>query len=446
MSKSQTLGALRTVRVQVPFILKPHQALVRNALFSGLVRFFVMVCGRRSGKTLGAVYMTVEFLTTHPDTVGYWVAPTYGLTRKGMRETIRFLRHGWKHLVASVNRSEKRIEFTNGAFLEFHTADNPDSLVGEGLDWLVVDEAALIGDEEVWTGRLRPALADKQGRALFISSPRGKNWLYELFRRGEQKVEGWGCANIPTAKAGFVAESELLDIKRDTPERVWQQEYEARFLDDGGDVFRKVDAAAAPNAKADGYVVLGVDLAKTRDWTVIWALNELGEWVAFDRFQDLDWAVQKPRIVSAYRALGAHRALLDTTGMHVGGDAVLDDLRRDGLIVEGVNLDGSTKRAVIENAMLRFDQGAVTVPNDATVLDEFKRYTYTALPSGRDRYSAPSGQHDDIVMACALALWGIRQFTGRSVGDRQSETEIERLMREEREEALTGDGTAAWYD
>lgn len=401
-----------------------------------------MACGRRTGKTLGAVYMTVEFLTTNADMIGWWVAPTYGLTRKGMRETIRFLRHGQKALVASINRTEKRIEFVNGSFLEFHTADNPDSLVGEGLDWLVVDEAALIADEEVWSGRLQPALADREGRALFISSPRGRNWLWDLFQRGQKGESFWASWNIPTADAGFVRAPELLELQRTTPERIWQQEYMAQFLEGEGAVFRKVMNAIAPQAKARAFVVLGVDLARVRDWTVIWAVNDLGEWVEFDRFQNLDWAVQKARIVAMYQRVNAKRVLLDATGMHVGADAVSDDLRREHLIVEPISLDGVNKRAIVENAMTRFDNGAVTLPNDPIVLDEFQRYTYTALPSGRDRYSAPPGQHDDIVMAACLAWWGIRQFAGRHV-QRKSETEVEREIREALEERMNA-GRDGW--
>ena len=390
-----------------------------------------MACGRRTGKTLGAVYMTVEHLTTNPEHVGYWVAPTYGLTRKGLRETLRFLR-GFTGLGVAVSRAEKRIEFSNGSFLEFHTADNPDSLVSEGLDWLVVDEAGLIADKEVWTGRLRPALADREGRALFISSPRGRNWFYDVYMhiRDDGTVDpNWESWNIPTLDGGFVKPGELLDIKGSTPDRIFRQEYLAEFIEGEGSVFRKVDAAIAPSTARRSFVVLGLDLARVRDWTVVWATNELGEWIEYDRFQNVDWAIQKPRIVNMYKKYKASRVVIDATAVHVYADPLIDELRREGLAVEPINLTGAEKSAIISNAMVRFDNGAVTLPNDPVVLDEFKRYTYTPLPSGRDRYSAPNGENDDIVMAACLAWWGIRQFAGRMV-QRPVVTEVEREIKE----------------
>lgn len=429
------------MKVQIPFVLAPHQAIVRNCR----KRHRVMACGRRTGKTLGAVYMTVEFLTTHPDAIGWWVAPTFTLTRKGMRETIRFLRGGQRQLVAGINRTERRIEFANGSFLEFRSAHDPDEqLVSEGLDWLVVDEAALIDNANVWPQYLRPALSDRLGRALLISSPRGQNWFHDAFLDGQRaESEEWASWNISTAEAGFVDLAELARIEKDTPQRIWEQEYCAKFLEGEGAVFRKVDAAIAPASERREYVVLGVDLARVRDWTVIWAVNDLGEWIEWDRFQNLDWSVQKPRIVAMYKRLGAKRVLLDTTGMHVGADAVANDLRREGLAVETVTLDGSTKRAIVENAMVRFDSGAVTVAGDPIVLSEFKRYTYTPLPSGRERYSAPEGEHDDVVMAACLAWWGIRQFAGKNVRPVR-ESELQRMRREVLERINRPQAEDAW--
>lgn len=418
---------MAVVEVRIPYVLAPHQAVVRNAIKAGLRRFFVLVCGRRSGKTLGAVYMTIEYLTTHPDTVGWWVAPTFTLTRKGMRETIRFLRIGQKHLVAGVNRSERRIEFTNGSFLEFRSAHAPDEqLVSEGLHWLVVDEAALIANEDVWPMYLRPALSDNLGKALFITSPRSRNWLWALWSRGQEpdrpaqdgqpvfvnEVQSW---KLSTAQAGFVVPSELVEIERTTPQRIWRQEYLAEFLDGGGEVFRNVDAAVGPLAEPDGYTVLGVDLALTHDWTVIWALNSAGETVEVDRFQLLDWSIQKARIVAMYKRLKCKKLLIDTTGMHVGGNAVVQELRRNGLVVEPVTLSGPTKAAIVENLMTKFDQVALRIPDDPVAVGELKEFTYVELPSDRVRYSGPSGEdkHDDTVIALALAMWGLRHLHGR---------------------------------
>lgn len=422
--------AERAVRVVIPFVLAQHQALVRNAIVAGLKRFFVLVCGRRSGKTLGAVYMTVEYLTTHPNSIGWWVAPTFPLTRKGMRETIHFLRQGRRDLVAAVHRTERRIEFVNGSFLEFRSAHEPDSqLVSEGLDWLVVDEAALIGDPLIWSQYLRPALADRQGKALLITSPRGRNWLYELWLRGQdpgdKEVVSW---RYSTGEGGFVTAAELAEIERTTPVRIWQQEYLAEFLGDGGEVFRNVTTCSGPKGQPDEHTVIGVDLAYVRDFTVLWAMNSALEWIEVQRFQQLDWSVQKVRIVEMYRRLGAKRVLIDVTGI-LGQGAVAAELQRERVNVEPVNFTAENKRALVENLMTKFDQAAIRIPDDPVISEEFRAFTYKAMPSGRDRYEAPEGKHDDAVMACALAAWGQRHLAGRVPGPKP-EAELARMKRE----------------
>src|SRR5687768_16482828 len=111
-----------------------------------------------------------------------------------------------------------------------------------------------------------------------------------------------------------------------------------------------------------------------------------------------------------YRSLKCVQALIDTTGMNLGGSAVATDLQREGVSVWPITISGPMKRGLIENLMLRLEQGAVSIPNDPVVIDEFKRYTSTLTSSGNERFSAPSGRFDDTVVACSLALWGVRQY------------------------------------
>jgi hypothetical protein len=86
--------------------------------------------------------------------------------------------------IAANYKSTRRIELTNGSAIEFKSADRFDNLRGARVDFLVVDEAAMV-DREAWEPTLRPMLSDTQGRAMFISTPRWHNWFYELFIRGQ---------------------------------------------------------------------------------------------------------------------------------------------------------------------------------------------------------------------------------------------------------------------
>ncbi len=159
----------------------------------------------------------------------WWVAPTYGVAAKIWRDLKRACRGGW----ITKNETERRIELPGGGCVEVHSADAPDHLRGEGLDGVVLDEAAFI-PPDLWKNVLRPALSDKQGWALFLSTPNGKNWFYELVR---DAAEPWQAWRLPTAQNPLIPASELLEAKRQLGPRAFAQEYEAQFLDLDGAEF-----------------------------------------------------------------------------------------------------------------------------------------------------------------------------------------------------------------
>ncbi|KKK60655.1 hypothetical protein LCGC14_3022200, partial [marine sediment metagenome] len=116
--------------------------------------------------------------------MGWIVAPTYDLTNKVFREI-------WKELIVKQNLPTKKkseaqwyIEFAWGSIIQGKSADSPDSLVGEGLDYIILDEAAKI-KKRVWQQYLRPTLSDKLGWSLKITTPEGFNWVYDEFLKGQ---------------------------------------------------------------------------------------------------------------------------------------------------------------------------------------------------------------------------------------------------------------------
>src|SRR6202030_3489768 len=125
------------------------------------------------------------------------------------------------------NESEMRIELVSGGTICLRGADNYDSLRGEGLDFLVLDEYASIA-RQAWTEVLRPALADKQGRALFIGTPRGYNHFYELYQNVREQPH-WATFQFTTEAGGNVAPEELEQAGHQLDERTYRQEFQASF-------------------------------------------------------------------------------------------------------------------------------------------------------------------------------------------------------------------------
>lgn len=410
--------------LSIQYVPHPAQAAFHAA---GDKRFRVVIKGRQSGGTLAAVVEVVQFALSHPRCNAYWVTSALSLKSKAWRSLAQVVP---AKLIRRKSEVDLSIELKNGARIQIRSADSPDTqLMSETLDMVVLDEFCSYAPN-IWPQYIRPMLATTGGSAIFVSSPRGMNWGYDLYNYAASGNDpAWAAFHWTSTASPYFTEAEAAQAKLEMSAREYSQEIEAQFLVDGGEILRGVDAAVRPFAKADGYNVLGADIGLTTDWCVFWACNSRGEVIALDRFRRVEWPVAKVRLISMYRTFRCSRVLLDTTGTNLGGSAIGTDLQREGVQVEPITITGPMKRGLIENLMLRLEQNAVSIPADPVVIAEFKGYQSTMLPSGLERFSAPSGRHDDTVVACALALWGIRQFYGRPVPPAPDEDDFARMIR-----------------
>ena len=115
---------------------------------------------------------------------------------------------------AEVRKVDRQINLPGGGMVGVRSADNPDSLRGEGLDYVVLDECAFMS-ETAWTEALRPALSDRQGGALFISTPKGRNWFWRLYQRGLEDGVEWMAFRFPTSANPHIPPPEI-DAARDS--------------------------------------------------------------------------------------------------------------------------------------------------------------------------------------------------------------------------------------
>lgn len=200
-------------------------------------RFKVVCCGRRFGKTHLGVLMCLVIATRGGR--AWWVAPAYPVANIGWR-LLKFL---VKPLVdarlAEISESERRIIFSGGGEIQVKSADNPDSLRGEALDFVVMDEAAQV-KPEAWFEALRPALSDRKGGALFIGTPKGMdNWFYDVWQRAENDTTGnWASWQKPTSDNPIIDPEEIEEARIDLGELLFSQEYLAQFIVAGGLVFK----------------------------------------------------------------------------------------------------------------------------------------------------------------------------------------------------------------
>jgi PBSX family phage terminase large subunit len=202
-------------------------------------RFKVVIAGRRFGKT----HLAIDRLSYHariPDQECWYVAPTYRQARmivwRKLKQRLTELR--W---IKKLNESELSILLKNDSNISLKGADNEDSLRGIGLDFLILDEFADIKPEAFYEV-LRPTLSDREGKAMFIGTPKGSsNWAYDLYKAELEFPEAWKSFQFTTLDGGQVTQAEIDAARRDLDERQFRQEYLATFETYAGRIYYAFD-------------------------------------------------------------------------------------------------------------------------------------------------------------------------------------------------------------
>lgn len=362
------------------------------------------MAGRQSGKTKTGIAEICIDAMAYGGHIDWWIAPNYKVKDKPWRELLEFLP---KQAIKKKWENELRILLTNGSEILVKSADAPDSLVSEGLHFAVCDEAGQ-WKETAWTMGVRPMFTATHGRAMLLGTPRGKNWFHRiwLLGRGKDRDSSYESFHWKTEDSPFSDPKDIAEARKNLPADIFKQEYEADPLDNSGGVFKNVRSCivTAP-AKADGFTVIGADLARKNDFSAFVPMNSQRRALFVERSQE-DWPLQKQRLAALAFQMNFARLVVDSANV---GDVVVQDLREAGLAVEAVPTNSTTiKRSIIDNLRLAFEQATVQIPHDDVLIGELEAYSYEVLPSGQIRYSAPEGQHDDTVIALALALWGQR--------------------------------------
>lgn len=406
-------------------------------------RFKVIVRGRRGGKTEEEIQGAVVDSVRNPGR--HWlVGPSYRQIKSiawTRLKAILDVDKDWIFNEQELYAHNPNILDEKGTptRIELKGADKEDSLVGVALKSLRVDEAALV-KSEVWSRILRPMLADYRAPAYFYSTPRGRNWFYDLYMKGVSGDSGWKSWKQPTSINKYITAEEIEESKKDMSELLFQQEFMAEFLSDDTGVFKRIRQCIVGAYKAaipGRFYVMGVDLAKTVDFTVLTVLDSVTrEVVAWERFNDLAWSVQKLRVQELAARYNNALCVVDCTGV---GDPITEDLQRAGLSMwydgekPGFKFTNDSKSKLINNLAIAIEQRRITFPNEAVLIDELMSYEYAITDSGRITYNAPDGKHDDAVISLALACWAIKSQLAESAvlqrvvaeeGDRQGRGQL----------------------
>jgi phage FluMu gp28-like protein len=397
------------MEITIPHAFQPRDYQIK--LLSAKARFKVAVWHRRAGKSKTVLNQQV-IRTQLKKGIYYYILPTYSQAKRVMWDSL-VREHIPPEIIDKKNDSELAIYYKNGSIQRFVGAENPDSHRGSNPCDVVFDEYSE-QPEEIWTAIFQPVLRENKGTATFIFTPKGKNHSWKLLQLGKDNPEEWFTSVLSVDDTNTFTNEELDEIRRNTPQSLFEQEYKCSFLDGAGQFFRRVRANLYPvdtPLTEQGDFQLGVDLAKYQDWTVITPFN-LNHFVAYpqERFNQVDWNLQKARIEAGARRFSNALVWPDATGV---GDPVVEDLRSRGIRIGGENQEGFkftevSRMNLLNNLAILLEQDKIKIPNDEGLLTELESFKYTLTETGRIKVVVPDNMTDDRVMSLALSVWGVR--------------------------------------
>ncbi len=321
------------------------------------------------------------------------------------------------------------IEFPGDGVIFFRSFDNPDSSRGHTADGVVLDEAALM-PETAWYDVVRPIISDTNGWALIMGTPKGRNWFWresEIARQAEDSISwqvptlgvevrgGRLCRKEHPMENPYFPFTEAEMLYRTMPERTFQQEFLAQFVENAGAVFRNVREASileqAQRIPGHNYI-MGVDWAQSYDWTVF-SVIDAGErkQVARERFNKVDYDLQLERLAIFADYWQPDLIIAEANAM---GRPLIDEARLRGLPIQPFQTTQQSKDLIIKKLQLALEKGELQLLNDEQQIMELCAYDMERLPSGVMRYGAPKGINDDMVIALAIA-WNAVSYMGTPI-------------------------------
>ena len=310
-------------------------------------------------------------------------------------------------LLNSFNSSEMVAEFKSGSVLMIGgagTVDELDRWRGGGQKGFVLDEFATMRyGKELVEEILEPITRANKGWQIYSYTPKGRNHGYEYAQKAEAS-EDWMYSFLPVTESGLIPDDEIVKIQEDMPDLLFKQEFMCQFLASGGGIIQRVRECICgfmEEPKERHRYVIGVDLGKKVDYTVITVMDQDGRNVVFwDRFNKIGWGFQKERIAQVAKTYNNALVVLDSTGL---GDPIKDDLEKMGISVRPYQFTGPSKKALVEKLIVAIEGRHITYPEIDELVAELEEFDI----DDKGRYNAPVGLHDDCVMSLALAVEGL---------------------------------------
>ena len=390
------------------FTPHPKQREMVNEIISSAAKYHVACVGRQFGKSLMAINLSLYWMINDGPVKVLWVSPVYSQTTKVQKEMMQAI--GASGIVKNCNYSDNYIKLKNGSEIIFRSAEKYDNIRGLTVDYGILDEAAFM-KEDAWKEAIRPVFMVRGKKVLFISTPKGKTWFYELFQLAKSAdYPNYQAYTGSSYDTPYIDIAEIEDAKRTLPENVFKQEYLAQFIDSGGEVFQDLDKNVMPQwGQTNQKIYCGIDLGKQEDFTVATFMNQNGQVVDIYRANAQEWTKMTQAILDLIRKYSA-TVMVEVNSI---GDVIYEQIKSQWQDTHPFVTSSKSKNEIIEGLILDMNEATVRIPGKDLfpwLLSELEVFTYDYNPKTRSiRYGHPVGLHDDCVMSLAIANYNRKQ-------------------------------------
>ena len=381
------------MKIKIPYTPLPYQL----QFHKDVSRFRYVVGGRRVGKSMCFLQEAIVHCLSEPNRLVYWIAPTYNAAKEIGFDEFMLIKDILQPAIHSIHNTRLRVVFKNGSTLYFKGSDNPNALRGRGLTLAILDEAAFM-KKDVWFKIIRPALSDKQGRAIIGSTPDGFNWFKDIYddTSGLFSKYRWETKLNP-----LITEDELLDVQSQISRDEYRQEYCAEFITKAGrvyDEFTKQNIIKPWSPNKDYKIYLGMDFGYAHHTAICFMAVDIATENRVIQFDEIYVnKTQMDEIIKLIRlTLGEHglqqrdvtMCFTDPAGNAdelSSGLSPVDILRNNGFAVTNkgstINAGISLTRSYIKNSLgiIRY---LVTENCDETIRS-FNGYQYNSNKDGK---------------------------------------------------------------
>ena len=383
---------------------RPHrgQQRVIETIVDTPQKYITVVSPRQVGKSLLLVNLILYYgINDKGSKIGV-ITPIYQQARKLMEDLYEAIKDSG--IVEATNFSNFEIKLKTGSKIYFRSSEREDGLRGYTFDYLFLDEASY-QSEDAWKRAIQPTALVHGKKVVLFSTPRGRDWFYELFQMGQDPNSPMHASvRMEQGDNPYIDKEEIAAAKRSLPDSIFRAEYLGEFLEGESQVFQNFNANCFDKwPKSVGKCYIGVDLAQTGDYTVATVIDATGAVVEIYRDNHKEWETMQTNIIQLARKYAA-TVMIETNSM---GSVVLEGIKKKYQDTHGFNTSNQSKRDIVESLIMGFNEGTVKIPS-ATLLPELHRelevFEMTYNPQTRSvKYAARNSFHDDMVISLCIA-------------------------------------------